>query len=148
MHAALKPLIESGWLEVAPTSREEIVGLLGIVERRLDEVRGSLKYPDTIFGLAYDAIRGAATVVVRAHGVRVRRERFHERTFAVLRQLELPGLSDHARYYDDCRRKRNAMEYDSAGDVSGAEARDLVAEATRLADAVRAWLREAYPELL
>jgi len=148
MHPALKPLIDAGWLDEEPTSGDEIRGLFGIVERRLDEVRGSLKYPDSIFGLAYDAVRSAATVVLRAHGVRVKRERFHERTFDALRKLGIPGLSDRARYYDDCRRKRNTMEYDSAGDISGAEAEDLAKEAARFAQAVREWLQMTHPTLL
>jgi hypothetical protein len=45
MREALKSLIEAGWLEEQPTSAEEMQGLLGIVERRLDELAGSLKYP-------------------------------------------------------------------------------------------------------
>jgi len=148
MHRALKPLVDAGWLEEQPTSAEEIRGLLGIVERRMDEVRGSLKYPDSIFGLAYDAVRSAATAVLRAHGVRVKRERFHERTFEALRRLSAPELSDRARYYDDCRRKRNTMEYDSAGDISNAEAQELANEAGRFAQAVREWLRTEHPALL
>jgi hypothetical protein len=148
MHVALKQLIDAGWLEEQPTSADEIRGLLSIVERRLDEVQGSLKYPDSIFGLAYDAVRSAATIILRAHGVRVKRDRFHERTFAALRQLGLPGLSDRALYYDDCRRKRNALDYDSAGDVSNAEAQELVKEAARFAQAVREWLQTTHPALL
>lgn len=148
MHEALKPLIEAGWLEEQPTSANDVRGLLSIVERRLDEAQGPLKYPDTIFDQAYDAVRSAATVVLRAHGVRVKRERHHERTFAALRQLAIPALSDRAHYYDDCRRKRNKLEYDSAGDVSNAEAQDLVNEAIRFAGAVREWLRTTHPELL
>ncbi len=42
MHAALQPLLEAGWLEAQPTSPDEIRGLLGIVDRRLDELNGSL----------------------------------------------------------------------------------------------------------
>jgi hypothetical protein len=64
MHEALKPLIDAGWLEEQPTSAEEVRGLLGIVARRLDELQGSLKYADSMFTLAYDAVRCAATAVL------------------------------------------------------------------------------------
>jgi hypothetical protein len=148
MHAALKPLVDAGWVEERLTSADEMRGLLSIVQRRLDEAQGSLKYPDSIFGLAYDAVRSTATIVVRAHGVRVKRDRFHEMTFAALGRLGIPGLSDRAPYYDDCRRKRNAMEYDSTGDVSNAEAQELVKEAARFARAAQEWVRSKYPELL
>jgi len=148
MHAALKPLIDAHWLDEEPTSPEEIRDLFGLVERRPDEGQGALKYPDSIFTLAYGAVLSAATVLLRAHGVRARRERHHERTFATLRQMAIPGLSERANYYDDCRRKRNTLEYDSAGDVSDTEARELVDEATRFVTAVREWMRHTHSDLL
>src|SRR5260370_1186758 len=103
MHDALKPLVESRWLDEASTSAAEVAGLRTVVERNLDEARGPLKYADTRFWLAYQAVLAAATSVIRAHGARVRRARQHERTFAALRQLGILGVSDRARYYDDCR---------------------------------------------
>jgi hypothetical protein len=103
MHDALIPLVEARWLDEAPTSAAEVAGLRTIVDRNLEEARGPLKYPDTRFWLAYQAVLAAATIVIRAHGARVRRERQHERTFAALRQLAISGVSDRARYYDDCR---------------------------------------------
>jgi hypothetical protein len=93
-------------------------------------------------------VLAAATSVIRAHGARVRRERQHERTFAALRQLAIAGVSDRARYYDDCRRKRNIAEYDVAGGVSDTEAAELLREAERLAGAVREWLARERPELM
>lgn len=146
MHEALKPLIDTGWIEELASSPDELVGLLGIVARRVEEVEGSLKYPDSIFALAYDAVRCSATVVLRAEGIRVKHVRHHELTFDALYRLGIPGLSDQARYYDDCRRKRARLEYDSAGDVSELEARDLATEAARLDKAVRRWLASAHPE--
>jgi hypothetical protein len=118
MHDALKPLVEAGWLDEAPTSVAEVAGLWTVAERSLEEARGPLKYADTRFWLAYQAVLTATTIVIRAHGAWVRRERQHERTFTALRRLGIPGVSDRARYYDDCRRKRNIVEYDVAGGVS------------------------------
>lgn len=148
MHEALKSLIEAGWIEEQPTSPEEIQGLLGIVDRRLEELEGSLKYPDSIYTLAYDAVRCSATVVLRANGFRAKQGRHHEMTFEALHRLALPDVSDRARYYDGCRRKRAKLEYDSAGDVSNAEAAELVKEAVRFARAVTGWLRGSHPDLL
>lgn len=68
-------------------------------------------------------------------------------TFEALRRLGITGLSDRASYYDACRRKRAKLEYDSAGDVSGKEARELVQEATRLDSTVRSWLTKRHPHL-
>jgi hypothetical protein len=147
MPEALQPLIDAGWLDAQPTDAEEIRGLLGIVERRLDELQGALKHPDSVFSLAYDAVRCAATVVLRAHGVRAKHARHHEMTFEALHRLAIPDVSAGARYYDACRRKRARLEYDSAGDVSNAEASDIQAESARFAEAVRTWLVSEHPEL-
>lgn len=49
-------LIETRWIEEAQSSPEEIRGLLSLVARRIEEAWGSLKYPVTIFILAYDAV--------------------------------------------------------------------------------------------
>lgn len=53
MHDALKPLVEARWLEEAATSPAEVPGLWTLVDRNLDEARGTLKYSDTRFWLAY-----------------------------------------------------------------------------------------------
>jgi hypothetical protein len=58
-------------------------------------------------------------------------------TFEALHRLGIPQVSDRARYYDACRRKRAKLEYDSAGDVSNAEAQDLATEAARFAGCQR-----------
>lgn len=95
---ALKPLVDARWLDEAPTSRDEVAGLWTIVERNLEEARGPLKYADTRFWLAYQAVLAGATIVIRSHGARVRRERQHERTFATLRHLAIPSVSERASY--------------------------------------------------
>jgi hypothetical protein len=148
MHDALKPLIDARWLDDAPTSGAEVAGLWTVVERNLEEARGPLKYADTRFWLAYQGVLAATTVLIRAHGARVRRERQHERAFATLRQLGIPGVSDRARYDDDCRRKRNVVQYDVAGGASDTEAAELLSEAQRLAAAVRDWLRREHSKLM
>ena len=147
MLETLQPLLDAGWLDAQPTDADEIRGLLRIAERRLDELTGSLKHADSIFTLAYDAVRCTATVVLRAHGFRAKHARHHEMTFEALHRLAVPKLSDRARYYDACRRKRATLEYDNAGDVSNAEAEDLAREAARFAAAVREWLSSSHPEL-
>ena len=45
---------ESGWLRSHTTSKEEIAGLLGIVERDLDDSRREIP-ADWRFGIAYSA---------------------------------------------------------------------------------------------
>ena len=147
MNAALKPLLDAGWIDDLPPTRDEIEALLSVLSRSLDEASGPLKYPDTRFDLAYRAVLTAATIVVRAEGARVHRQRYHEQTFRALQLLNLPRLSKQSAYYDACRRKRNVAEYEMAGNVSTGEAQDLLQEAERLAKAVREWLSEEHDDL-
>ncbi len=112
-------------------------GVWTVVERNLEETRGPLKYSDTRFWLAYPAVLAAATIVIRAHGARVRRRAAARggrwQPCASSQSLACPT----ARYYDDCRRKPNVAEYDIAGGVSDAEAAELLREAERLVNVVR-----------
>jgi len=50
-------------------------------------------------------------------------------------------------YLDNCRRKRNVSEYDTAGAVSEKEADDLLRTAQALKDQVENWLEASHPEL-
>jgi hypothetical protein len=50
-------------------------------------------------------------------------------------------------YLDNCRRKRNVSEYDTAGAVSEKEANELLRTAVKLKDHVENWLEENHPEL-
>ena len=148
MNKALKPLLEARWVDELPPTLEETQSLTGVLERALEEAKGPLKYPDTRYELAYRAVITAATIVVRAEGARVHRQRHHEQTIRALQLLNIPGLSDRAAYYDACRRKRNVSEYEMAGTVSESEARDLLQEADRLAGAIREWLAREHRDLI
>ena len=148
MNKALKPLLEAGWIDDLAATPDEIESLLSVLARALDEASGPLKYPDTRFDLAYRAVLTAATIVVRAEGARVHRQRYHEQTFRALQLLNIPSLSKQAAYYDACRRKRNVAEYEMAGNVSSKEAQDLLQEAERLSEAAREWLAREHADLV
>jgi hypothetical protein len=53
-----------------------------------------------------------------------------------------------ADFLDSCQSKRNIVEYDRIGAVSGAERVDLVELVKELREEVLQWLRERHPELL
>ena len=50
-------------------------------------------------------------------------------------------------YLETCRNKRNIAEYDSAGQISPEEARELVAFATELRADVETWLNAKHSAL-
>jgi hypothetical protein len=51
-------------------------------------------------------------------------------------------------YLDNCRRKRNVSEYDTAGTVSEKEVNDLLALVLNFKNQVEGWLKENYPDLI
>jgi hypothetical protein len=50
----LKQWADNRWLKEEKTSREEIFNLLAIVERDMEDAKGSIS-PDWRFGIAYNA---------------------------------------------------------------------------------------------
>jgi hypothetical protein len=51
-------------------------------------------------------------------------------------------------YLDNCRRKRNASEYDAAGMISEKEVEDLLKTVKKFRTDVEAWLGKEYPGLV
>jgi len=118
---SLEKWAEYGWLRAEPTSPEEIAGLLGIVSRDLDDARVEAISEDRRFEAAFNAVRTAANVVLRAHGYRTATQLGHH--LKTIESLELtiqadPRLVQKLRVFS---KKRNATSYDSAGNVSDQE---------------------------
>ena len=53
-----------------------------------------------------------------------------------------------AEYLDDCRKKRNIVEYDYVGGASESDADELIVFVKDLRDEVITWLKKNHPELL
>ena len=144
---SLRDWSESGWLRSHSTSRQEIEGLLGIVERDLADANADIS-ADWRFGIAYNAALRLCTILLYAEGYRPERNLQHYRTIQALAVI----LGDRARedvdYLEVCRKKRNAIEYDAAGTVTERDAKELTEFAERLRSPVLAWLKENHDELL
>ncbi len=119
-----------------PLSPKEIRTLLELADRDLHQARLVDLHPDTRYALVYNAGLQLATAALRLHSVRIRKARFHARTFAELK-LRLPEeMRPFADYFDRARRKRHTVTYDRAGAVSEGEVGDLIKQVT----AFREWL--------
>ena len=144
---SLRDWSESGWLRSHTTSRQEIEGLLGIVERDLEDARADIS-ADWRFGIAYNAALRLCTVLLYAEGYRPERNLQHYRTIQALAVV----LGDEARvdvdYLEVCRKKRNVIEYDAAGTVTERDAAELVEFASGLRSRVLAWLEDSHAELM
>lgn len=144
---SLRDWAESGWLKPHTTSREEVAGLLGIVERDISDAGQSIS-ADWRFSIAYNAALRLCTVLLHAEGYRPERNLQHYRTIQALGLILGPDRRVDVEYLEVCRKKRNIIEYESPGSISEADAAELVRFVVELRASVLKWLGEHHRELL
>ena len=136
----------NGWLRPHKTSLKEIVDLLAIVDRDVEDAQGDIS-SDWRFGIAYNAALKLCAILVYASGFRPEKTLQHYRTIQALPEILGPGRKADADYLDACRIKRNTVEYDYAGGATKADAQELIEFSRELRHAVIAWLRANHPAL-
>jgi len=144
---SLKQWEDNGWLKSHRTSRKEISSLLSIVERDLNDAQGDIS-SDWRFGIAYNAALKLCRILLSAEGYRPAHELQHYRTLAALPEILGQTRKADAEYLNDCRKKRNIVEYDDVGGASGSDADELIGFVKGFRDEVIAWLKKNHPELL
>ena len=75
--------LENGWLRRHQTSREEIAGLLGIVDRDMADATSTIS-TDWRFGIAYNAALKLCTILLYAEGYQAEKALQHYRTIMAL----------------------------------------------------------------
>lgn len=143
---SLKQWEDNGWLKPHRTSRKEISNLLGIVDRDLRDAEKDIS-ADWRFGIAYNAALKLCTVLLYAEGYRPSNESHHYRTLAALPEILGRAKKEDAQYLDDCRKKRNIVEYDYVGGTSESDAEELVVFVKEFKNDVIAWIEKKHPEL-
>jgi hypothetical protein len=143
----LRDWLRNSWLVEHKTSREEIAGLLAIVERDLANAKVAGLADDWRLNIAYNAALQAATAALCAAGFRAAREQHHFRTIQSL-VLTIGWPAPKVDRFDRFRKKRNIIGYESAGVVSEREAREMHELATGLRGDVLAWLGKHHAKLL
>jgi hypothetical protein len=143
---SLSDWARSGWLKAQPATREQVAKVFSVVDRDLEDSKRNLS-PDGQFNIAYNAALQLCAIALLAEGWRPDKLNAHYRTIAALPLILGTQWQDGADYLDACRSKRNGLEYDAAGRVSGAEAKELREFAVELRAAVVAWLAAKHPKL-
>lgn len=143
---SLEQWVKNGWLRSHKSSPREISDLLAIIERDLKDAEGDLSY-DWKFGIAYNAALKLCTILLHASGFRPEKNLAHYRTLTALPLILGAARKDDASYLDACRKKRNTVEYDTAGDATEQDASELIAFCKELRRDVRSWLKKNHPEL-
>ena len=144
---SLKQWADNGWLKPHRTSREEISKLLNIVERDLNDAQKDIS-ADWRFGIAYNAALKLGRILLSGEGYRPTHELQHYRTLAALPEILGDAKKADAEYLNDCRKKRNIVEYDYVGGVTEEDVKELIEFVRELKSSVLGWLKENHPELV
>ena len=115
--------LRNSWLLEHKTSREEIAGLLAVVERDLGNAKVQGLSEDWRLNIAYNAALQAATAALAAAGFRAARDQHHYRTIQSL-LLTIGWPTAKVDRFDRFRKKRNIVGYETAGVVSEREAQE------------------------
>ena len=121
----ISKLLKKGQLAREESSQREIDELFLIVDRDLKDCQAEFLSEDWQFGIAYNAALKLATILIRAHGYRVRGNGFHLNTIQLIPEFLGKKHIHLSIYLESCRRKRNLLEYDSVGGVTAEEVREL-----------------------
>jgi uncharacterized protein (UPF0332 family) len=147
MTMTLQSWANNGWLKSHKTSVEEVGNLLAIVRRDIDDARKQAISDDWRFGIAYNAALKLCTILLYAEGYRPDKNLAHYRTLQALPLILGDKRKADADYLDACRTKRNTVEYDYVGGVTGSEADELIEFVRELEKDVLAWIKSKHPEL-
>ena len=145
---SLEKWAEYGWLKAEPTSRDEIMSLLTIVDRDLKDANVAAISEDRRFEAAFSAARTAANIALRASGYRTSTPVGHH--MKTIESLELTIKADPKliQRMKTLSKKRNVTSYDSAGNISSQELELAISTGIELRSAVMVWLKKNHPELL
>jgi hypothetical protein len=142
----LKQWERNGWLRRHQTSRAEIKNLLMIIDRDLEDALGNIS-DDWRFGIAYNAALKLCTILLYAEGFKAERTLQHYRTIQAMPLILGKERNRDAEYLDSCRSKRNIVEYDYVGGVTGDDADELIEFVKEFKADVLDWLKKKHPEL-
>lgn len=139
-------LLANHTVTALPATPVELTNLRSIVARSLKDVTAPGLSADARFIMAYDAARTLSLIIVRAASYRPRAVGGHYNTFVALETAD-PAFAALSAYFDGCRIKRNASEYDFAGGVSDTDADALLKTVRQFAITAEAWVKTHHPKL-
>jgi hypothetical protein len=138
----------NGWLRDHETSPQEVAGILELVERDLTDASRPEISTDWRFNIAYNARLQLATLALYVAGYRTGRgESKHYRMIQALPLVLGQEFVPTRDYLENCRRKRNVSEYDTAGTISVKEADDLLQTVQELKAKIEQWLQKNHADL-
>ena len=121
--------------------------MVQLVERDLADASVEGLSTDRRYPIAYEAALNLATIALYCAGYETHGKGHHWATFEALPAIMGKQFRDVGAYFDSCRTKRNVSTYDQGGQLSEAEAAELLAEADMFKSQLETWLRDNFPAL-
>jgi hypothetical protein len=144
----LERLQAQGRLRGHKTNQTEIQQLLRLVDRDIADAQVKHLSEDRRFLIAYEAALALATIPLYCAGYETHGQGHHWTTFQCLPEIMGADVGETSEYFDLCRTKRNISAYDRSGQISQAEAEELLSEAKAFKTIVLSWLTTEYPHLI
>ena len=130
-----------------PAAKKEIDNLRSIVSRSLKDVTATGLSADARFIMAYDAARTLSLMIVRSSGYRPKAAGGHYNTTFLALETADGQFAKLSAYFDGCRIKRKASEYDFAGGVTDTDADGLLKTVQQFAADAEAWIKAKHPAM-
>lgn len=142
-------LLAENKIKLHEPSRREIEDLFALVKRDLKDAAVPGLSNDRSFAISYYAVQQLSQAIVACCGYRVRNIPGHHRVMFECMELALrENGTTYAAYFDQCRIKRNHLEYDHSSVVSETEALELLKAAQEFFADISKLIAECYPNLL
>jgi hypothetical protein len=135
-----------GWLYSHRTSKNEVQGLLQLVEHDLLDARRDLP-AEWRFSISFSAALNLCKTILVASGYRADAH-CHERTIQALPLVLGEKRQTAAEYLNSCLVKRNRSEPDQHDPITAVQANELTRFAEELQAHVKKWLQDHYPVLV
>jgi len=119
-----------------------------LVERDLADAAVEGLSTDRRFLIAYEAALNLATIALYCAGYETHGKGHHWATFEALPAIMGNQFKDVGAYFDSSRTKRNLSTYDRGGEISEAEAAELLAEVDMFKLQLETWVRANFPALI
>jgi|SRR5579862_2224944 len=132
------------------TSKEEIARLFKIVDRDLFDAGIHGLSADRRFITTYNAALQLTTIVVRISGFRTNSNKAGHHRISIDALTEILGkeFQDISDYLNTCRIKRHICDYTNSGEVSEAEAIEIIKEVKEFKTSVIKWIKNFHPQFL
>lgn len=144
----LKQFLDQSRLKHHRTSKKEVNNLLKLIKRDIEDAKVKGLSSDRKFATAYNAVLQSATILLYCKGYKPKGIGHHFTVFASMKGIMGKDYYELADYFDSCRAKRNITDYTSSGEISMAEAKELIKEAEKFLKVVLQWLKTNYANLL